>query len=152
MTAGRLIGLDHGIKRIGIAISDPLQIVARELMILTRRSREEDFAAINTIASQHQVVGFVIGMPVNRDLPENMHSQADTVRLWISRFQQTTPLPIIEWEEALTSVDAQELARQKRRKPGAPIDDLAARLILQSYLDALHAGLVQPVSSGDSQP
>lgn len=152
MTSGRLIGIDHGIKRIGLAISDPLQIVARELMILTRRSRDEDFAAINSIASQHDAIGFVIGMPVNRDLPEGVHSQADTVRLWISRFRQTTLLPIVEWEEALTSVDAQELARQKRRKPGAPIDDLAARLILQSYLDALHAGLAQPISHRDLKP
>lgn len=149
---GRLLGIDHGIKRIGVAMSDPLQMVARELTVIVRRSRAEDFAAINQLVEQHQAVGVVVGMPINRDLPDGTHSQGDTVRLWISRFQTTMSLPVIEWEEAMSSIDAQELARLKRRKPGTPIDDLAARIILQSYLDALHAGLAQPVPPKDQTP
>ncbi len=137
---GRLIGIDHGIKRIGVAISDASGMVARELCIIQRKSKAEDFARLNQLAAEENAVGFVIGMPHN-EAPDGVHTQSDTVRLWISRFQETTPLPIVEWDEQLTSEDAKILAKQQRRKFDAHIDDLAARVILQSYLDAVHDGL-----------
>jgi putative Holliday junction resolvase len=137
---GRLLCLDHGIKRIGVAVSDANRLVARELHILTRQSKQEDFVALNTIAQQEGVVAIVVGIPYS-DAPDGVHTQADTVRLWISRFQETTKLPIIEWDEQLTSDDARDIAKYLRRKPTDPIDDLAARVILQSYLDALRDGL-----------
>jgi putative Holliday junction resolvase len=140
MANGRLIGLDHGIKRIGIAISDVSRTLAREVMILTRKSKLEDFAAINALAAQEEATGYVIGMP-SSDAPEGVHTQADTVRLWIERFRETTDLPIVEWDEQLTSDDARDIARLHKRKYDAPIDDLAARLILQSFLDALRDDL-----------
>jgi putative holliday junction resolvase len=137
---GRLMGIDHGIKRIGIAVSDAGRRVAREVEIIVRKSKREDFERLNTLAAQEQVVAFVIGIP-NNEAPEGVHTQADTVRLWIERFRETTELPIIEWDEQLTSEDARDIARLQRRKFDDPIDDLAARLILQSYLDALRDGL-----------
>lgn len=140
MSTGRLIGLDHGIKRIGIAISDGSRTLAREVMILTRKTRVEDFAAINALATKEEATGYVIGMP-SSDAPEGVHTQADTVKLWIERFRETTSLPIVEWDEQLTSDDARDIARQHKRKYDAPIDDLAARLILQSFLNALHDDL-----------
>jgi RNase H-fold protein (predicted Holliday junction resolvase) len=63
------------------------------------------------------------------------------VRNWVERFSQATSLPILLWDENLTSVDAQEIARRQRRKVHEPIDDLAARVMLQSYLDAAREGL-----------
>jgi len=140
MSTGRLIGLDHGIKRIGIAISDVSRTLAREVTILTRKTRVEDFAAINALAAKEEATGYVIGMP-SSDAPEGVHTQADTVKLWIERFRETTSLPIVEWDEQLTSDDARDIARQHKRKYDAPIDDLAARLILQSFLNALHDDL-----------
>lgn len=137
---GRLMGLDHGIKRIGVAVSDVNQLLARELAVITRQSRAEDFARLNAIAQQEDVIAIVIGIPYHDTAP-GQHAQSDTVRLWISRFAETTTLPIIEWDEQLTSEDAKILARNQRRKPDAQIDDLAARVILQSYLDALRDGL-----------
>lgn len=144
MTTGRLLGLDHGLKRIGVAVSDASRLVARELMIVHRKSKAEDFARLNGIAADQQAVAIVIGLPNNTDALPDQHTQADTVRLWVERFSATTPLPIVLWDEQLTSEDAKVLARQQRRKPAEPIDDLAARLILQSYLDALHDGLADP--------
>lgn len=141
---GKLLGIDHGLKRIGVAVSDASWLVARELAVINRKSKAEDFARLNQIAVEQQVVALVIGLPSNLDLPEGVHSQADTVRLWVERFAQTTTLPMVLWDEQMTSVDAQELSRQKRRKVTDPIDDLAARVILQSYLDALHDGLAEP--------
>ena len=147
MTAGRLLGIDHGLVRIGLAVSDASQLVARELAIIERRSREEDFERINHFAHQENVVGIVIGSPSDPDADPDRHTQADTVRLWVERYRATTSLPIVLWDEHLTSVDAQQLARQHRRKFRQPIDDLAARLILQSYLDALRDGLAPSLDS-----
>ncbi len=138
---GRLLGIDHGIKRIGLALSDPSRLVARELVILKRKSRQEDFDRLNDIARQHDVIAVVIGMPNNDHIEPGVYSQADTVKLWAERFGATHSLPIIFWDEQLTSTDAAEIARMHKRRPGEPIDDLAARVILQSYLDALRDGL-----------
>lgn len=145
---GRLLGIDHGNARLGLAISDALGVVARELRIIERTSKKADFALLNEVARAENVVAFIVGIPHN-DTPEGVHTQADTVRLWISRFAQTTDLPIIEWDEQLTSQDAVELAKQQGRGMRDPIDDLAARLILQSYLDALKDGLAPSPTAPD---
>ena len=81
-------------------------------------------------------------MPVNSEAIEGEYTQSDTVKRWIERFAATTSLPITTWDEQLTSADARELSIQKGRKARDPIDDLAARVILQSYLDAVREGLV----------
>jgi putative Holliday junction resolvase len=137
----RLLGIDHGLKRIGLSVSDDSGLVARELAIIHRKSNREDFERINHIASEQKVSGFVIGLPVNSEAKPGEHTQADTVRRWIERFGATTSLPIVIWDEQLSSLDARELSIQKGRKPRDPIDDLAARVILQSYLDAVRDGL-----------
>jgi putative Holliday junction resolvase len=137
---GRLLGIDHGLARIGLSVSDAMGVTATELRVIHRQSKAEDFALLNQIAKNENVVAIVIGIPHN-EAPEGVHTQADTVRLWIERFRKVTDLPIIEWDEQLSSIEAKELAYQKGRKPSEPIDDLAARVILQSYLDALHDGL-----------
>jgi putative Holliday junction resolvase len=138
---GRLLGVDHGNKRIGVAVSDATGLVARELLVLKRRTRAGDFAALGRIAEEQQAVGIIVGLPANLDLPEGVHNHALTVRRWAEEFRAVTPLPVVLWDEQMTSADARELAHQKRRRRDEPIDDLAARLILQSYLDALRDGM-----------
>jgi putative Holliday junction resolvase len=138
---GTLLGIDHGIKRIGLAVSDRSWLVARELMVIARTTRAADFAKINAAAAQHHVYAFVIGLPSDEFRAEGEHTQADTVKLWTSRLQETSTLPVIFWDEQMSSEEAKPLARRARRAPEAPIDDLAARVILQSYLDALREGL-----------
>lgn len=137
---GRLIGIDHGSRRIGLAVSDGMGISARELTILRRGACAEDFEKIRAIAKREHAVGFVVGMPQNPNAPDGIHTQADTVRQWIARFREQTELPIVEVSEYLTSEEAHELARQRQRHSREPVDDLAARIILQSYLDALSYG------------
>lgn len=141
---GRLLGIDHGLKRIGLAVSDPSGLVARELAIIKRTSKAADFTLLHDYANKQGVIGFVVGLPSNLDLPEGVRSQAKTVQRWVEQFRETTALPIVLWDEQMSSVDAQELSRQKRRHVRDPIDDLAARLILQSYLDAVRDGLAAP--------
>ena len=137
---GKFIGIDHGLKRIGIAVSDPMGISARELCIIRRRSKTEDFETINRIAQDENAIAFIVGLP-NNDPHDGHRSQAKSVRNWTKRFMEATSLPVLFWDEQLTSADARALARSMRRHPQKPVDDLAARLILQSYLDAVHDGL-----------
>lgn len=132
---GRLIGIDHGSKRIGLALSDALGIGARELGIVQSTTRESDFEQILAIARREGACGFVVGLPHNPNAPEGVELQADKVKRWIERLRDCTELPIFEVSEYLTSAEARELARQLNRKPEQPIDDLAAKVILQAYLD-----------------
>ncbi len=147
MIQGRLLGIDHGLKRIGLAVSDASGLVAKELAIIKRSSRAEDFAKINHIAAEQHVIAIVVGVPTNYEAAPGQHTQADTVRLWVERLREMTSLPIVLWDEQLSSEDARTLARQQRRKFTQPIDDLAARVILQSYLNAVHDGLAAPPSA-----
>ncbi|MDE2748288.1 MAG: Holliday junction resolvase RuvX [Chloroflexota bacterium] len=137
---GRLIGVDHGRKRIGLAISDALGLSAREHAILQSRGEAEDFAAILAIAKRENAAGIVVGVPQNPNAPPDIKTQADVVREWIARLRSISPLPIVEVSEYLTSEEARSLARQLKRSPRDAIDDLAARVILQAYLDALSYG------------
>jgi putative Holliday junction resolvase len=146
MNAGKLLCIDHGIKRIGLAVCDGSRLVARELMVIKRKSKREDFDLINRIAEEQGVVGIVVGLPSNFDMPPDEYTQEDTVRLWTERFAVTTNLPIAFWDEQLSSEDAKVIARQKKRKLTDPIDDLAARIILQSYLDALKDDVAPPIA------
>lgn len=142
MKRGRILGIDHGTRRIGLAVSDESRLIARELTIITRKSKVEDFARIRNIIFQERITALVIGIPTNY---EGASTQADQVRRWVDHLAETiSDCPIALWDEQLSSVDAHELARDRRRKPSAPVDDLAARVILQSYLDALRAGLAAP--------
>lgn len=143
MNSGRLLGIDHGLQRIGVAVCDETRLIARELAVIHRQSKREDFEKLNQLAVQENVVGIIIGLPSDLDAPPDTHTQADTVRIWVERFRETTDLPIRLWDETLSSQEASDLARQKKRKPTDPIDDLAARLILQSYLDAVRDGLAE---------
>lgn len=145
MNAGRLLAIDHGLKRLGIAVSDPSRLVARELAIIHRKSNVEDLEKISRMIAEQGAVALVIGVPTNY---EGSESQAGMVKAWVKRLTKNVPLPIVLWDEQLTSADARELARQQRRKQDAPVDDLAARVMLQSYLDALRDGLAEAPPAG----
>jgi putative Holliday junction resolvase len=137
---GRLIGIDHGRKRIGLAISDAMGVSARELTILKSAGDDNDFAAIAAIVKREAAAGIVLGIPHNPNAPAGLPKQADLVRDWGARLHRALLLPVVEVSEYLTSAEARALAKQLKRKPRDHIDDLAARIILQSYLDALSYG------------
>lgn len=140
----RLIGVDHGLARIGVAVSDRAGLTARELAIITRKSKREDFERLNAIAAEQDAGAFVVGLPSDFDTPDDVeYTQADRVRTWVERFRLATNLPILLWDEQLTTVDAHEMARRLKRPPRAHVDDLAARVMLQSYLDAVRDGLAE---------
>jgi putative holliday junction resolvase len=140
----RVLGIDHGSRRIGLAVSDASGLVARELAIIRRKSKAEDFARIRQIVHDEHIEAIVVGIPTNYEARAGQHSQAETVRKWVEQLAEHIDLPLVLWDEQLSSADARELSRSKRRKPSDPIDDLAARVILQSYLDAVRDGLADP--------
>ncbi|MBK8025691.1 MAG: Holliday junction resolvase RuvX [Chloroflexi bacterium] len=138
---GRLLGIDHGLARIGVAVSDTVGLTARELLVIRRTSKREDFQKLARIAEEQQAVGLVVGLPSDYDDPEGVYTQAAKVRTWVDLLHTALSLPLVLWDEQLTSVDAHELAHRLKRPPRAPIDDLAARIMLHSYLDAVRDGL-----------
>lgn len=142
--SGRLLGIDHGLKRIGLAVSDASGLVARELAVIQRTTHQRDFERLLALAAQEQVSGLVVGLPTNSEALPGEYTAAERVRAWAERLRPLTPLLIIFWDEQLTSVDAREISIRKGRSPRDPIDDLAARVMLQSYLDAVQSGLAAP--------
>ncbi len=140
---GRLLGVDHGHVRIGLAVCDALGLVARPLLVWRRRSRAEDFARFREIIAAQRLVGAVVGIPGGD--ASGPHPAAASMRIWAERFAAACALPALLWDETLTSAEAAALARAEGHSPRAPLDDWAAQRILQSYLDARRAGLAPPL-------
>jgi putative Holliday junction resolvase len=133
---GRLLGIDHGLKVIGLAVCDPTGLIARPLQLLHRTSKQDDFARINAIIAEQGAVGVVVGLPVSP--PEiTVYTQADRVRLWASRLAAAIPVPVYLWNERYSSQDAEELIAAAGKDRPDRIDAVAAAVILQSFLDAL---------------
>jgi putative Holliday junction resolvase len=139
---GKLIALDVGLARIGVAVCDGLQLTVRPLAVIQRRSRNEDFAQLAQLARQQEAQAVICGLPLNMDGSEGR--QAQTVRKWAMRLAQGLrallgrPLPVIFWDERLTTYAAQEIMAEGNVRGGE--DAIAAAVILQSYLDAGQSG------------
>jgi len=133
---GRLLALDVGEKRIGIAVSDELGILATPLTIVRHRNWREDIARILDIAHREGVVGIVVGVPYYLD--GTVSDQTKKVLRFIERLRAATDLPVYEWNEALSTEIAEERLRaagRKGRRDGIPVDAQAAAVILQEYLE-----------------
>jgi putative Holliday junction resolvase len=132
----RMIGLDIGSQTIGVAISDELGMTAQGLKTIKRKSLEGDLAEIKTILSKFEIGKIVVGLPKNMD--GTLGKGAEAVFRWIEVFRKKINLPMVTWDERLTTVEASkilieaDLSRRKRKKV---IDKVAAVLILQGYLD-----------------
>ncbi|MHC1784542.1 MAG: Holliday junction resolvase RuvX [Anaerolineaceae bacterium] len=133
----RVLAVDPGEKRIGIAVSDLTGTIANPLSILTHRSRHEDAVQIAILAAENQAGAIVIGQSLEEDdslKPIGRHAQklADEIRT-------VTDLPVIMWDEYGSTIKARRARIEmgvKRSKRSGHLDDLAATIILQSFLDA----------------
>jgi putative Holliday junction resolvase len=133
----RLLGLDVGEKRVGVAICDESRTLARPLLTLKRASKPEDFARLAAMCREHAIEKVIVGLP--KTLRGEEGPQARRVRRYAIELQAALNLPIDFWDERYSSVDAQERlasASHKARAKG-DIDSAAAAIILQEYLDAL---------------
>jgi len=139
-TFGRIMALDLGEKRIGIALSDPSHILARSLAVIPRKSRSEDFHRIREFVEKHRVLRLVIGLPTL--LAGGEGQKAAWVRDYADHLSRTLSIEIVFWDESFTTVDAEKslrlrgISKGKRRER---VDAVAAAFILQSYLDGLQS-------------
>ena len=132
----RIMSMDIGSRTIGIAISDELGITAQGLKTIKRRSMEKDLKEISLIITQFKIDKIVVGLPKNMD--GTIGKQAEMVFQWIKTVQEKIHLPMLTWDERLSTVEASKIllkADLSRKKRKGVIDKLAAVLILQGYLN-----------------
>lgn len=143
---GALGGLDPGEKTIGVAVSDLSRRVASPLETIRRRKFGLDAARLLEIAAGRGLVGLVLGLPRNMDGSEGPRCQS--VRAFARNLGRLTPLPLLFWDERLSTVAAERAlleADTSRRRRAAVIDHVAAGIILQGCLDRLgHLQQEQP--------
>lgn len=124
------LALDFGERRIGVAVGSDEARLARPLAVLTRRSRREDFAAIARLAAEAGAERILVGLPYRMDGSEG--PQAQRVRRFARDLERRLGLPVLLWDERLSSFEAEQIAAEigRRRRHH---DDIAAVLILESY-------------------
>jgi putative Holliday junction resolvase len=135
---GRLLALDVGTKRIGLAISDQSRFIATPKLILSRQSNQKDFIKIRDFIEENQVVGIIIGLPVNLD--GSAIAMTEFAKKFAENFDQflEEKFPIFFFDERLSSSEARSFnASELSRKNNKFVDDIAASLILQHFLDSV---------------
>jgi putative Holliday junction resolvase len=135
----RILGLDVGERRIGLAISTPEGRLAVPLRILESGKEPADIDAIAEIARAEDATAIVVGYPLSLD--GSVGQQARRVEAFARRLEHSTGLPVALWDERLTSVQAERSLTGSRRR--GPVDDVAAAIILQSYLDRQQSASAQ---------
>ncbi len=132
----RIMAVDPGEKRIGIAISDPSSTIASPLTVVAHSSRPKDAASIANLAKVHQAGLIVIGKSLDEEgLPTPQSRRAERLARAI---QQYCDLPVTLWDESFSTQEARQARIAmglKRSKRSGHLDELAATVILQSYLD-----------------
>ncbi|MEK7703317.1 MAG: Holliday junction resolvase RuvX [Myxococcota bacterium] len=132
----RLLGIDAGRVRVGVALSDPLGMIAQPLEVILRK-RDDPFKRIAALVIEYEVEGIVVGLPSQLDgsAGEAVHA----IMHFVDKLRQKVSVPIETWDERMTTALAERtmidagVRREARRER---IDKVAAALILQSYLDA----------------
>lgn len=134
----RILALDLGKKRIGLALSDPLGITAQGLPNIVRTNKRADLAALGDLARDREVGLVLLGNPINMRGTEGR--QSVWVREFAADIESRLGLPVRLWDERLTSVEAGRVLRSSGisiEKRAAAVDRLSAVILLQSYLDSL---------------
>ena len=134
----RILALDLGKRRIGLAISDPLGITAQGLPNLVRTTKRADLALLQQLIREREVGLVLLGNPIGMRGAEGR--QSGWVREFAEAIEKYTGLPVKLWDERLTSVEAGRVLRSSGisiEKRAAAVDRLSAVILLQSYLDAV---------------
>jgi putative Holliday junction resolvase len=132
----RILAIDPGTVRLGLALSDPSGTIAQPLSVLVRRSEAEDLTALAELTERHEVGLIVIGLP--RLMDGRLDAAARQAQAFGAQVARVTGRPVAYWDERLTTVAAERylIEQGKRRnKRRQEIDRMAATLLLQGYLD-----------------
>ena len=133
----RILGLDYGSRRIGVALCDELGMTAQGIATIVRKNREADLGTIADLVRRHDVERIVVGYPLRLNGSEGI--QCEKINRFVRRLETLLSLPIIRWDETLSTKEAEGLLRERGVPPEkrrAVVDRVAACLILQGYLDA----------------
>jgi putative pre-16S rRNA nuclease len=133
----RILGLDVGARRIGLAISDPLGITAQGLETLHRQNKRRDFEELERVIRKFEVTEIVVGNPLR--MSGATGTQSEKVGRFAEELRARFQLPVHLWDERLTSAEANRLLRSSEmsiKRRGEVVDRLAAVLILQSWMEA----------------
>lgn len=137
ISLGRVLGIDYGSKRIGVAVSDPTRLIAQGVETVLNNSHSIDH--MRRIVRELDVQCIVVGMPYG---PKGeIGGKAREVERFIEVLRRAFDIPIKTWDESYSSVDAQRVflqggMKRKQRRQKARVDEMAARLMLQEYLDS----------------
>jgi putative holliday junction resolvase len=134
---GRILALDVGSKRIGVAVSDPLGITAQGLETIQHQNKRKDWEALGRILKDYAVREVVVGLPLRLSGAEG--SQSEKMRRFARDLESEFGVPVHLWDERWTSNEASRLLRETKlsiQKRARAIDQMAAVLILQSWMDA----------------
>ena len=134
---GRILGIDYGTRRMGAAISDPGRSIASPLEVYERRTPALDEAHYRRLIEEEGIERIVIGLPLHTGGGESAISTQ--ARAWGARLTEITGRPVVYFDERYTSIEADEAMRASGMKAAArkaKVDMLAARILLQDYLDA----------------
>jgi putative Holliday junction resolvase len=132
----RILGLDVGDKTLGVAVSDELGLTAQGVTVRRRSSLADDLAFLRQMHALYEVEAIVVGLPKNMN--GSLGPQAQKTLAFMERIRQACPVPVIAWDERLTTQAAERAlleANASRRRRKAVRDRLAAQFILQSYLE-----------------
>lgn len=138
----RILGLDIGDRRIGVAISDPEETLASPLTVILRNSDEQTTKAIVEIIEHHQVARVIVGLP--RHLSGKVGKQAAKVQDFIKKLSEQIKVPLETRDEWLSTVAASRLLREagiKNEQQKTKRDAVAAAFVLQGYLDSQRQGI-----------
>jgi putative pre-16S rRNA nuclease len=133
----RVMGLDVGDKNIGVAVSDELLLTAQVRPTIRRKSLKSDLELIRSLAKENDVQEIVVGQPLNMD--GTFSKQTRKVARFAEELRKVIDLPIVFWDERLTSFEAEQHLEQMGlnwRQRRGQVDKIAAVLILQNYLDS----------------
>jgi putative holliday junction resolvase len=134
---GRILGLDVGTRRIGLAVSDPLGITAQGLETLQRRNKRADLAALREVIKRYEVRQIIIGLPLR--MSGQPGTQAAKMEEFANELRKQFDLPVHLWDERLTSAEANRLLRETDlsiEKRAKAVDRMAAVLILQGWMES----------------
>ncbi|HXB20725.1 MAG TPA: Holliday junction resolvase RuvX [Candidatus Solibacter sp.] len=146
VVVGRILAIDYGSRRMGLAVSDPLGITSQGIETLQRKNKRNDFSRLGQVIREYNVQEIVLGYPLRMSGAEGI--QSEKVAGFAEELRQKFKLPVHLWDERLTSAEANRVLREADlsiQKRAQAVDRMAAVLILQSFLQARSNPPEQPL-------
>jgi putative Holliday junction resolvase len=134
---GRVLGIDLGDVRIGIAVSDPLGMTAQGVEVIRRKSESEDLKRLGELIRQYEVQQIVLGFPKNMN--GTIGPRGEASQQFAKILEEEFQIPVVLWDERLSTMAAERMlleANVRRDKRKNVVDKMAAAIILQNYLDS----------------